>query len=326
MPKFCDLILPMKTNRREFLLRAGAGVGALGLATAGGGGLRAAAEPVRRGVSGATRVAPGWLPAGWRTMKKIDAHNHVFAPVNRPNADWSEVEATVEAAEVLGIETLLCSKPVTGGALVEIETVREANDAVIAAMKRYPKRIIGYCFVQPGNGAAALDEIERCLDAGMVGVKLYNQFKYTDPVLAPIAEKCLQRRILFLGHSGHVTDLRTQQAQPNISDAEDFCAFARRYPELRLILGHIFGGGDWEWTIRALRDCPHVHLDTSGSVLEEDGLMRCVRELGHRRLLFATDQTMEGGVGRILSAALTPEQREDIFWRNLHRLRERGNS
>jgi hypothetical protein len=43
-------------------------------------------------------------------------------------------------------------------------------------------------------------------------------------------------------------------------------------------------------------------------------------------MLFATDQTMEGGVGRILSAQLTAEQREDIFWRNLQRLMERGNA
>jgi len=277
-----------------------------------------AASPARAGEVG--------LPKGWRTMKKFDAHNHVFAPVNRPNADWSEVEAMLEAADVLGIAKLFCSKPITAGALVGIETVREANDAVIAAMKRYPKRVAGYCFVQPGNGAGSLDEIERCLQAGMIGVKLYNQFKFTDPVLFPIVEKCIQRRILFLGHSGHVTDARTQQAQPKISDTADFCALARRYPELMLILGHIQGGGDWEWSIKGLRDCPNVYIDTSGSVLEADAIGRCVRETGSRRILFATDQTMEGGVGKILSAELTAEQREDIFWRNLQRLLDRRDA
>ena len=55
---------------------------------------------------------------------------------------------------------------------------------------------------------------------------------------------------------------------------------------------------------------------TSGSVLEDDTIGLCVRELGHKRVLFATDLTMEGGVGKILSAELTPEQRENIFWRN----------
>lgn len=313
----------MKTNRRDFIRRAGTGLGALSLAAVARAG--AAQEPARV-VTTPDRGSGTGLPTDWRTMKKFDAHNHVFAPVNRPNADWSEVEATIEAAEILGIEKLFCSKPVMAGALVGIEMVREANDAVIAAMKRYPKQIAGYCFVQPGNGPAALDEIERCLAAGMIGVKLYNQFKFTDPVLFPIAEKCIQRKILFLGHSGHVTDARTQQAQPKISDSVEFCALSRRYPELLLIMGHIQGGGDWEWSIKGVRDCPNVYLDTSGSVIEADAIGRCVRELGHQRVLFATDMTMEGGVGKILSAELTAVQREDIFWRNLQRLLDRRNA
>ncbi len=307
----------MTTNRRDFLRRAGTALGALGVA----GMAQGAAEASKAGK--APTAMGGGLPKGWRAMKKLDAHNHVFAPVNRPNADWSEVEAMIEAAEILGIERLFCSKPVTAGAMAAIELVREANDAVLAAMKRYPKQIAGYCFVQPGNGAASLDEIERCVAAGMIGVKLYNQFKYSEPAVFAVAEKCIQRRILCLGPSGHVTDLRTQQAQPKISDSLDFCALSRRYPELLLILGHIQGGGDWEWSIKALRDCPNVSVDTSGSVLEDDAIERCVRELGHKRVLFATDQTMEGGVGKILSAELTVEQREDIFWRNFQRLLDR---
>jgi predicted TIM-barrel fold metal-dependent hydrolase len=90
-----------------------------------------------------------------------------------------------------------------------------------------------------------------------------------------------------------------------------------------LILGHINGGGDWEWAIKGLRDCPNVFVDTSGSVLENNTIEMCVRELGHQRLLFATDLTMEGGVGKILSAQLTSEQREDIFYRNAQRIFDR---
>ena len=59
-------------------------------------------------------------------------------------------------------------------------------------------------------------------------------------------------------------------AQPKTSDSLDFCWLSARYPELILILGHVNGGGDWEWAIKGLRDCPHVYLDTSGSVLEND--------------------------------------------------------
>jgi predicted TIM-barrel fold metal-dependent hydrolase len=207
--------------------------------------------------------------------------------------------------------------------MADIETVRDSNNAILAAMQRYPHRIAGQCFVQPGNGAAALQEMDRCLDAGMIGVKLYNQFKFSDPMVFPIAEKCIERRIPFLGHSAHLTDPRVKAAQPKTSDSLDFCALSRRYPELMLILGHVNGGGDWEWAIKGLRDCPNVHVDISGSVLEDPTIESCVRELGHQRVLFATDQTMEGCVGKVLSAELTPAQREDIFWRNLQRILDR---
>lgn len=311
--------MPLHSDRREFLSRAVGGLGALAVTAT----LNAQAPPpAPRQPSAGLPVAAG-LPKDWRTIRKFDAHNHVFSLVHRPGADWSEVENLIEAADVLGIEKLCCSRPVTAGVLADIETVRDSNNAILAAMKRYPQRIAGYCFVQPGNGAAALTEIDRCLDAGMVGIKLYNQFKYSDPAVFPIAEKCIQRRIPFLGHSAHLTDARTKALQPKTSDALDFCALSRRYPELLLILGHVNGGGDWEWAIKGLRECPNVFVDTSGSVMEDPTVELCVRELGHRRVLFATDATVEGCVGKIFAAELTAEQREDIFWRNLQRILDR---
>ena len=256
-------------------------------------------------------------------MRKFDVHSHVSLRGAQTNPDWTNVDDIIKTADLLGIEKLFSSRPVSGGLMANIEAVRAGNDGVLAAMKRHPKRVFGYCFVQPGNGAAALDEIERCYDQGMIGVKLYNQFRYSDPIVYPIAEKCIQRRMLFIGHSAFLTDPRTLASQPKTSHALDYVALSKRYPELLLILGHVNGGGDWEWAIKGLRESPNVFVDTSGSVLEDDTIGRCVRELGHHRVLFGTDMTMEGGVGKILSADLTPTQREDIFWRNLQKLLDR---
>jgi predicted TIM-barrel fold metal-dependent hydrolase len=307
----------MSSSRREFIRRTGAGVAGLAALP----GARAAAGP--RAGAGRAPVPGRGLPEGWRGWRKVDAHHHVFTPVHRPGADWSEVDHLIAAADALGIERVYCSRPLTGGVLAPIEAVREANDSVLAAMRRHPGRIGGYCFVQPGNGAAALDEMERCFAAGMIGVKLYNQFKYSDPIVHPIAERCIAHRVPFLGHSAFLTDPRALAQQPRASHALDFGTLAQRYPELILILGHINGGGDWEWALKALRGCPQVYLDTSGSVLEDDTVGRCVRELGVHRVLFATDGVMEGGVGKILSAGLAPEQREAVFWRNFQGILER---
>jgi predicted TIM-barrel fold metal-dependent hydrolase len=157
----------------------------------------------------------------------------------------------------------------------------------------------------------------------MIGVKLYNQYKIWDPAVYPILEKAIAQRVPVLEHAGHATTREFRDPQPNISDAADFAIAARLYPECMLIEAHIGGGGDWEWTLAELRDVPSVYLDTSGSVIDDGMVERCVRELGVDRVLFATDMTMEGGVGKILGADLTAAQREKIFWRNFQRILDR---
>jgi hypothetical protein len=62
---------------------------------------------------------------------------------------------------------------------------------------------------------------------------------------------------------------------------------AGRFPETMLICAHICGGGDWEWTVKALRNAPSVYLDTSGSVIDEGTVEFAVRTLGAGRVLFA---------------------------------------
>ena len=264
--------------------------------------------------------SPG-LPAGWRDIRKIDAHMHVAG--GSINWGFEDNGLIIEAADALGIEKLCCSIPVIDGHLATPEEVRECNDGVLEAMRRYPDRILGYCFVHQGYRDEMLDEIDRCLDAGMIGIKLYNQYKYSNPVTFPIAEKAIECCVPILGHAGHPTDPRSLARQPNISDASDFSELAQRFPELMMIEGHIGGGGDWEWSIKGLRDCPNVYLDTSGTVVNDRIIEMCISELGSDRILFATDMTMEGGVGKILSAQMTDEQLEDIFWRNMQGILDR---
>ena len=243
---------------------------------------------------------------------RIDSHMHVRGAGQEWS--WDHNDRIIEAADALGIAKVAVSIPVMRG-MPSMEEVRACNDAVLEAMATYPDRILGYCFVVPGY-AASLDEIDRCLDAGMIGIKLYNQYKLWDPAVHPTIERAIRERVPILEHAGHATTPEFRAAQPNISDAGDFVRAAALYPEALFIEAHIGGGGDWEWSIRQLRDAPTVYLDTSGSVIDEGMVEEAVRELGADRLLFGTDMTMEGGVGKILGAAITAAAREKIFWRN----------
>ncbi|MBN1346173.1 MAG: amidohydrolase [Phycisphaerae bacterium] len=250
---------------------------------------------------------------------KIDIHNHVR----------QDNDAILRAGDELGIDLFCCAFGTAGHADItrgnpDIETVRAANDEVLAATRQFPDRIAGWCFLNPGYQRESLDEMDRCIrDGGLIGVKLYNQYFYNEPVLFPIVQRCIEWQVPIIGHAGKQCHPDGIKTQPRISNGLHFADLARRYPEAILIEGHICGGGDWEWSLKAIRDVPNVWLDTSGSVVDEGCIDRCVRQLGHERLVFGTDMSYEEGVGKILAANLTDEQREDVFWRTARSLLDR---
>jgi predicted TIM-barrel fold metal-dependent hydrolase len=252
-------------------------------------------------------------------MRKIDAHMHV----NGADRDFGcPVDAVVDAADRLGIDQLACSIPITGGRWATPDEVRACNDGMFEAMRRHPTRILGYCFLNPGYAREALAELDRCVvREGMIGVKLYNQYKINDPVLVPLIERTIELGVPILVHAGRLVRAEDLAQQPLTSHAADFVDVGRRYPEAMIIEGHIAGGGDWQWTLKVLRDAPpSIFLDTSGSVMDAGLLERCVRDVGEDRLLFATDMTMEGNVARVRDAEITDAQREKVFSRNFERI------
>jgi len=250
---------------------------------------------------------------------KIDMHCHVWR-MEREADEARSSGQLITAGEMLGITEFWCSSPILGGALASPDEVRAENDAVLRAMKRSPDRIRGWCFVIPGHFTSALDEINRCLDAGMIGIKLYNQYRINDPAVFPVIELAIDRKVPILEHAGKPAPEGLAR-QPNISWGTHFAEANERYPEAMLIHAHIGGGGDWEYTIRAMRDgSSNLFCDVSGSNLDDGAVEYAVSELGAERVLFGTDGTMCGSVGKVLDARLSDEEAELIFRGNAERI------
>ena len=75
---------------------------------------------------------------------------------------------------------------------------RAGNDRLLEAMQRYPGRIYGYAVANPWDGQAGLDELERCLDAGMSGIKLHishTRLDYDHPRAIPYFELAVKRGV-----------------------------------------------------------------------------------------------------------------------------------
>lgn len=298
----------IRLGRRQFLRCTGAA--AVGSAVAS----TVAAEQ-----KDADRAARSWDPMG-EVMKyrKVDSHNHIST---------CSPEKIVEAADRLGIERVAISIP-RGD---RPHQFRESNDRILNAMKKYPDRLLGQCFINPAYPKEAIEEVVRCIDQGMIGLgELYTQVKINDPLYYPIIEKCTELQAPVLMHAradlGLLREGYHTEAPPTTSIADDFADIGRRYPEAIIIHGHIGGGGDWEYMCKRLRSAPSIFIDTSGSITDEGMVEFAVKHLGVERMLFATDINFETGVGKILAADLTEEQRRKLFWDNFNDiLRRRGN-
>jgi hypothetical protein len=186
-------------------------------------------------------------------------------------------------------------------------------------MRRFPGRVLGYCCVNPGYLRGALVEIRRCVEEfGFMGVKLYHEYRAVEPVVWPVVELTIDLRVPILQHAGHAHYVIEEQ--PRISDGGHLAELSRRYPEALLICAHIGGGGDWEWTIKALRQAPGVYLDTSGSGIDESMIEMAARLLGPDRLLFGCGNQMIPGVGKLRGADLSAEVKQKIWGGNMRRI------
>ena len=111
----------------------------------------------------------------------IDFHTHVFSPrviaerqkyVEKdpsfgllyadPRAKLITAEQLIESMDKVGIDMSV----ILNIGWMEHETCVETNDYILESIAKYPKRLAGFCALQPSSTAASIKEIERCAGAG----------------------------------------------------------------------------------------------------------------------------------------------------------------
>jgi len=255
----------------------------------------------------------------------VDVHAH-FYHQRTPRADWRERnESRLTAGARIGISVHVAS--ILGSFGLTSPTyfpsprdVTAGNDALLALLRVHPDRVRGYVCVNPNYGAHARAEIMRCLDAGMIGIKLAASRRADDPLLDPIAVLALERRVPVLQHiwQHRRRDWPGQEA----SDATELCTLARRHPDVAFILAHIGGGGDWLHSLRAVADVPNVYVDLSGSGVDGGMLEACIESVGVNRLLWGSDITMDTGWAKLryLETFLSTDDMALVRWKNAARI------
>lgn len=308
-------------NRRRFV--SGAALSAAGLMLSGKGLSETGDRPENSSAS---------APAGRFNLmsevfkyRKLDAHCHTDLFDGGP-------ENNAAFAERLGITKMVISRPITSGE-GKPSDFRSYNDLVLKAMKRFPNQFVGQLTLNVQYQKESLEEIKRCVDQGMVGLKVYTQVKINDPRFYPIVEKMIDLKMIIhshahcqLGVAGYRMKYDTG-IKPNTSIPEDFMDVAKRYPEGMFQYAHIGGGGDWEYACKMFRDQTNIYVDTSGSNNAEGMIDFAVKHLGEDRVFFGSDNCYYQSVGKVLASNLNDSQRRKVFFDNYNNiLKKSGNN
>lgn len=244
-------------------------------------------------------------------LRIIDAHVHQWSYLSDPRGMETFLGANPEIAR------LILASDLQGGYYPSSAEVAASNRSTLRFMELFPDRISGWCYVNP-RLPDALDEFDRGMDSGLLGLKLWVATRCSDPVTFPIIERAIEANVPMLVHTWRKEAGRGNLAEESLPT--DMAALARLYPEGRFLMAHI--GGDWEFGLRAIRKCPNVWVDFSGTVNEHGAYEQAVRDLGPDRVVFGTDLPADfwGNAGRVLQGNWPQATLDKIFAGNFEAL------
>lgn len=287
----------------------------------------------------------------------IDAHVHFTPPSLRAKLDsladtepywhlllnpptgksiqaWATPERMIDDMDAAGIDKVM----LVGEYFRQHENCVQRNNQAIDIIQRYPDRVLALATIQPNAGSAALAELDRCLDNGLVGVGELNPyaqgFNLDDAHFLKLAERCIEHDLPINLHVSE--EIGGYYLGKSTTPLRSYYELACRLPNLKLILAH-WGGGLFLYEImpRVRRQLRNVWYDTAATPLlypVEQIFATALTCIAHRKLLHGSDYPLriyprsmkEADFRPFLSAMdqlpLDNDVRADIMGRNAARL------
>jgi predicted TIM-barrel fold metal-dependent hydrolase len=202
---------------------------------------------------------------------------------------WADYDEAQREADVSIVFNIAVADPLASTGL-PYDPAR-CNDATAEFVAAAPDRRIGFMSVDP-RAPDVLEELERCLELGLVGIKLGPNYQGFDP-LGDEAQRlyrvAAERSLPILFHQGTspVREAPIRYAHPLVMDE-----IAIAHPELRVVMAHM--GHPWpRETAVVVRKHPHVYADVSSLFLRPwmcwEALVMAIEWGAAHKLLLGSD-------------------------------------
>jgi len=240
----------------------------------------------------------------------IDMHGH-FGPVQGIYFPNITPEAMIGTMDRAGVRMIVCSSHTS---LVDME---RGNREMAEVVRAHPERFRAYWALNPNYPERLRSEVATYASRKeFVGFKFlsdYHKYPITGEVYRPALEYAEEHGLLVLMHTWGHSPYDGPSLVPEL---------AKRYLNVVFLMGHS-GYGEWDVALRVARDHPNVYLELTAAYHVNGIIERMAEESGSHKMLFGTDLPWfdpHYGIGCILFAKITEEDRHNILHRNAERL------
>ncbi len=238
----------------------------------------------------------------------FDTHAHLGTA--RHSGRACGVDEMLQSMDRHGIDrSLLIPFPV-------VEDYAAQHNLIAAALRSHPDRFAGAACLDPFVPEHEFrGEVERCAEElGFRALKLQPQYQALNPISARsdfFFETALEHGLAVVAHTG----TGVPYALPSL-----FIMPARKFPRLRIILGHAGGGIFVAEAIVAATVCPNICIELSSLMPHHVG--EVLAHVPSDRLMAGSDLPESAGIefDKILSMEIPAEDRENILWRTARRV------
>ncbi len=237
-----------------------------------------------------------------RGFRVFDTHAHLGRA--RHSGRSAGAGDLLRAMDMAGVErTLLIPFPV-------VEDHRREHDEIGAALRDYPDRFVGAACLDPFVPEPVFRaEVRRCHEQyGFRALKFQPQYQGLNPVSERsdfLFQAALENNLVLICHTGAGAPF----ALPSL-----FIHPARRFPDLRIVLGHAGGGLYALEALVAAEVCPNIWVELS--TVMPHTVLELLAHIGPDRLMAGSDlpENLTTEIDKILDLPIPGAAKSAILW------------
>ncbi|MCL0100036.1 amidohydrolase family protein [Dehalococcoidia bacterium] len=274
----------------------------------------------------------------------VDFHTHILPPefqnlrsefinidatfsdlLRNPTAKIATAEDLIEAMDRDGVDVSV----IMGFGWTDHGVARASNDYIINSVAKYPTRLRGFAGINPSWGDIAIDEVERCADAGLLGIGEM----HPDTQQFDLGSSTFMQPLMEIVHSLELM-VTTHCSEPvghsyggkGTVRPEVLWQFIQAFPNATIICAHWGGGLPFYALMPEVRkSLQNVYFDTAASpfLYDKDVFQVVASLIGVEQILFASDYPVLNA-GRLIrqleTSGLAQDKRDAIAYGNATRL------